>query len=149
MTLGGASARSAMNKPTIGDERKASMKRMMFPEAIAVLSAAGFALRRACVVRRMHGIRQRAEGGDAEARYKLGACHADGEGVEQNFTEAVRWYRKAAEQGFAPAKVGLGMFYRYGLGVEKDERQAAHWLREAAAQGDGAARYALKKQDGA
>ena len=50
----------------------------------------------------------RAEQGDAEAQFNLGFCYDDGRGVEKDYGEAVKWYRKAAEQNFAPAQFNLG-----------------------------------------
>jgi TPR repeat protein len=44
-------------------------------------------------------IRRRAEQGDAGAQYNLGYLYANGLGVTQDHTEAVKWYRLAAEQG--------------------------------------------------
>jgi len=41
-------------------------------------------------------IRMRAERGDAEAQYRLGNVYASGDGILQNDTEAVKWYRRAA-----------------------------------------------------
>ena len=43
--------------------------------------------------------RTRAEAGDAAAQFRLGVHNATGRGVEQDVTEAVRWYRLAADQG--------------------------------------------------
>ena len=40
-----------------------------------------------------------AEQGYATAQHNLGVMYANGEGVEKNLTEAMKWYRKAAEQG--------------------------------------------------
>ncbi len=40
---------------------------------------------------------------------KFGAqerMYSDGEGVEQNFVEAARWYRKSAEQDYSLAQFG-------------------------------------------
>ena len=37
------------------------------------------------------------EQGDAAAQYQLGVMYADGEGVPQDDSEALRWYRMAAE----------------------------------------------------
>lgn len=39
-----------------------------------------------------------AEQGDATAQSNLGALYDNGEGVLQDYKEAVRWYTKAAEQ---------------------------------------------------
>ena len=49
-------------------------------------------------------IRQAAEQGDVEAQVKLGAAYHNGEGVEQDFAEAVKWFRLAAAQGNAQAQ---------------------------------------------
>ena len=44
-----------------------------------------------------------AEGGDALAQFNLGCCYRDGDGMEQNYVDAVRWFRVAAAQEFACA----------------------------------------------
>ena len=38
--------------------------------------------------------------------------YEDGNGVDQNFEETIKWYRKAAEQGDAAAQNNLGHIYR-------------------------------------
>ena len=38
-----------------------------------------------------------AEKGDAVAQYNLGQMYRNGDGVPQDYTEAVRWWRLAAE----------------------------------------------------
>jgi uncharacterized protein len=40
-----------------------------------------------------------ADKGLARAQYNLGVMYRDGQGVQQDYKEAVSWYRKAAEQG--------------------------------------------------
>ena len=40
-----------------------------------------------------------ADQGDIDARYNLGLCYYKGQGVEQDYTEAVKWIRKAADSG--------------------------------------------------
>ena len=37
----------------------------------------------------------------------LGVCYYNGRGVEQNYEEAVKWYKKAAEQGNDDAQIML------------------------------------------
>jgi hypothetical protein len=39
-----------------------------------------------------------AEGGYAAAQHHMGLCHAKGDGVEQNWTQAARWFGLAAVQ---------------------------------------------------
>ena len=47
----------------------------------------------------------KAEAGDADAQYNLGLMYVLGEGVEQDFKEAVKWYQKAADQGDADSAI--------------------------------------------
>ena len=47
----------------------------------------------------------KAKQGDAGAQFMLGDCYYRGEGVEKDFAEAVKWYRKAAAQGDASAQL--------------------------------------------
>ncbi|MCX6631984.1 MAG: tetratricopeptide repeat protein, partial [Candidatus Solibacter sp.] len=51
----------------------------------------------------------RAEKGDAAAQDGLGHIYSQGQGVPQDFTKAVRWWRKAADQGHADAQFNLGV----------------------------------------
>jgi TPR repeat protein len=58
-----------------------------------------------------------------------------GEGVTQDYTEAVKWCRKAAEQGNAGCQGILAIMYAIGRGVSKDGVSALMWLNIAAANG--------------
>jgi uncharacterized protein len=49
-----------------------------------------------------------ADKGDGVAQLNLGVMYEDGEGVPQDYTEAVKWYRRAAEQGIVGAQYNLG-----------------------------------------
>ena len=77
------------------------------------------------------------------AQYGLGLMYADGLGVEQNYAEALTWYRKAADQGHAPAQSNLGWMHENGLGVEQNYAEALTWYRKAAAQGNANAQNQL------
>ena len=88
-------------------------------------------------------IKAKAEAGDAEAQYNLGVMYGSGQGVEQDFKEAVKWYQKAAEQGLAGAQNTLGIMYQKGDGVEQDFKEAAKWYQKAADQGLASAQYNL------
>ena len=73
-------------------------------------------------------IKTKAAAGDIEAQVRLAAMLADGDGVSQDCTEALKWARLAAQKGDSKAQVLLGgMFYR-GLGTTKDVKEAAMWL---------------------
>ena len=46
-----------------------------------------------------------------------GTMYAKGQGVLQDYAEAVKWYRLAAAQGNAMAQANLGLRYAKGEGV--------------------------------
>ena len=77
-----------------------------------------------------------AENGDARGQNNLGAMYANGEGVEVDYVEAVKWFRKAAEQGFAAAQFSLGVMYHTGEGVERDNIEAYKWALRAGWNGE-------------
>ncbi|MEE8152836.1 MAG: tetratricopeptide repeat protein [candidate division NC10 bacterium] len=78
--------------------------------------------------------------GQADAQFRLGFMYYDGQGVPQNYAEAVNWYRMAASQGQADAQLGLGIMYHNGQVVPQDYVQAHLWFNLAAAQGNEDAR---------
>lgn len=82
--------------------------------------------------------------GSAEAQFNFGLMYYLGHGVEQNYAEAVNWYRKAAEQGNADAQENLGWCYTYGNGVEQNDVLAYTWFALAAKQGNGLAKEKVK-----
>jgi hypothetical protein len=65
----------------------------------------------------------------------LGFAYSHGQGVLQDYGQAIQWYRKAADQGDAVAQATLGSLYEHGQGVPQDYAQAAQWFRKAADQG--------------
>jgi TPR repeat protein len=69
--------------------------------------------------------------------------YLNGQGVPQDYAEALKWLRLAANQGFAEAQDGLGRMYEHGQGVPKDDAEAAKWIRLAANQGDAGAQVGL------
>jgi len=82
--------------------------------------------------------------GFPKAKYALGVCYRDGQGVPQDHSEAVKWFRKGADQWRLPrAQYALGVCYRDGRGVPKDYSEAVKWFRKAADQGDAQAQYSL------
>lgn len=78
---------------------------------------------------------KRAEKGDAKAQYNLGSCYENGDGIDKNINEAVKWYMKAAEQGMPEAQSYLGLCYALGNGVSKDSDEAVKWWKNALEQG--------------
>ena len=77
-----------------------------------------------------------AEQGHAIAQYNLGVMYDNGEGVPQDYAEAVKWYQLAAEQGHAKAQNNLGVMYAKGRGVEQDDVLAHMWCNLGAENGN-------------
>jgi len=85
----------------------------------------------------------KAQGGDAEAQYALGALYAIGQGVPQDFPRALEWTRKAADQGHREAQFNLAVLIGSGKGVEANERESVEWLTKAGNQGHSEAQFLL------
>jgi len=88
-------------------------------------------------------IKPLAEKGLPEAQFNIGLLYDKGQGVPQNYAEAVTWYRKAAEQGNAKGQYSLGRMYIKSQGVPQDYAEAVTWLRKAAEQGNAKGQYSL------
>ena len=77
-----------------------------------------------------------AEQGDAIAQSLLGSVYKEGQGVKQDYFEAVKWYRQAAEQGDTDAQTLLGFSYLLGTGIQVNKALAKEWLGKACDNGD-------------
>jgi len=88
-------------------------------------------------------ILNRADVGDSIAQYEMALRYADGEGVPQNYRDAMAWFAKAAANGNDNAQWKLGLGYIKGIGVPHDERKAVVWFKRAANHGDIRAQSAL------
>src|SRR4029450_8402071 len=62
-------------------------------------------------------LKTRAAQGEAEAQNNLGLRYYKGQGVPQDYAEALKWFRLAAAQGNASAQHHLGQLYRGRQGV--------------------------------
>ena len=68
--------------------------------------------------------------------YNLGLMYTTGEGVPQNDTEAVRWFRMAADQGRCQGAVPVWVSCMTLVeGVPQNDTEAVRWFRMAADQG--------------
>ena len=77
----------------------------------------------------MSQVRRDAESGNAEAQYIVGCCYERGDhGLERNYAEAAKWYRRAADQDHHAAQLYLGLLYGQGLGVDLDYIVALKWV---------------------
>jgi TPR repeat protein len=64
---------------------------------------------------------------EADEAYKTGLKYYNGEGVSQNHTEALRWFRKAADQGNADAQLNIRSMYANGEGITQNYRETVKW----------------------
>jgi len=95
--------------------------------------------------RKIYRLRVAAKKGNESAQYELARAYANGEGVERNIQESLRWYRLAADQGNIMAQVSLGRIFEQGTEVTRNTVEAGRWYRRAAANGNYEAQNALKR----
>ena len=79
--------------------------------------------------------RKAAEKGTCWGQLNLGLSYARGDGVPQDYAEAIIWFQKAADQRDAMSQYYLGEMYEKGLGVSADQVKAYQWYCQAANQG--------------
>ena len=73
--------------------------------------------------------------GNALAQSNVGLFYADGHGVDQDFKEAMTWYRKAANQRHAIAQYSIGVMFDYGNRMDNVSNKAMKCSWKAADQG--------------
>src|SRR5262245_47482741 len=84
-----------------------------------------------------------AQSGVARAQNNVGACFAEGLGVERDPKLAARWLTLSAQAGDPVGRRNLAALYFKGEGVEQDYARAAELYRAAAEQGDAPAQDML------
>ena len=82
------------------------------------------------------------------AQYYVGMMHMNGQGTEQSFEEAGKWFRKASEHGIPQAQAKLANLYYKGQGLPRDFEQAYAWNTVAAAYKHTGATAALEEVRG-
>ncbi len=75
-----------------------------------------------------------AEWGKATSQYELGLMYYKGQGVEQNYDEAFKWFRLSAQKGLPDALYYLGLMYYEGKAVARNYSNAFYLFFEAARQ---------------
>jgi TPR repeat protein len=73
---------------------------------------------------------------DPIAQFRVGYLYERGDGVAQDYKEAMRLYLLSAAQGNAVAQFRIGYLYEKDWGVPQDDAQAMRWYKKAAAQGN-------------
>jgi hypothetical protein len=81
----------------------------------------------------------KAAGGDPRAQVSLAVRYRDGQGVKQDYAEAMRWGHLAADQGDAAAMDFVGWMFFEGLGVKHNPTMAAGYFKAAAGESAAAA----------
>jgi TPR repeat protein len=84
----------------------------------------------------VHGVLEVAAQGDAVAQLLLSTLYENGDGVDLDATEALRWRVLAAEAGHPLAMVILGYACFADGAIEPSELEAARWLQAGADQED-------------
>ncbi|HSR63009.1 MAG TPA: hypothetical protein VLN56_06355, partial [Gammaproteobacteria bacterium] len=84
-------------------------------------------------------------GDPGEDSYTRGMAYAYGEGAQQNYEMAFKYFQHAAEQGYVPAQYRLGVAYANGEGTAQDYVAALDWYQKAARQGYAIAQRSLCK----
>lgn len=69
--------------------------------------------------------------GNAEAEYELGYRFYNGLDVEQNRSEARKWFLKASGKGIADAALAAAETYYWGRGVRRDREKSQWFFLEA------------------
>ncbi|MFN9390183.1 MAG: tetratricopeptide repeat protein [Betaproteobacteria bacterium] len=74
---------------------------------------------------------------DPKAATNIGWLYARGQGgVQQDFKEAMLWWKHAARSGYTPAMNNVGLLYANGHGVSRDYEEAFKWWMRAAERGN-------------
>ena len=76
-----------------------------------------------------------ADSGDPDAQISLGMRYRDGLGVERDYVEALRYYRRCADGGNAAGMDNVGFMYLRGWGVPENFHIAAGYFKASAARG--------------
>lgn len=75
---------------------------------------------------------QAAQNGEPNGYFLLGFFYYQGEGVTQNFTESIKWFKKAANNGLCNSYGFLGACYI----TQKNYVEAINWFKKAIDNGD-------------
>ena len=70
---------------------------------------------------------------DGLSQYYLGVMYLKGQGVEQDYDQASKWFRESAEKGVPQAQYKLANMYTEGQGVPQDYEFAYIWYSVGAA----------------
>ena len=69
--------------------------------------------------------------GSSEAITRMGHVYREGWGVEQDLTQAYKYYLKGARKSFHEAQYHLSLLYETGQGCELNLKKAKHWRQRS------------------
>src|SRR5579863_1019256 len=87
-------------------------------------------------------IKAKAQAGDASSQVKLGKRYMNGNGIPQDYAEAMIWLQKALNADPEAANA-IGILYHNGWGVPQDYNRSAEYYRRAAEKGNVPAEFNL------
>ena len=74
---------------------------------------------------------------DAKSMFYIGCCyHYDAQNIQDDFFNAMEWYKKAADLGNIDAVRKIGFLYRHGKGVPQDKAKGFKFIKQAADKGN-------------
>ncbi len=88
-------------------------------------------------------IRALADTGNPDAQYILGLLYYYGLGVQQDYTQSLKFYTQASSGGSVEAMNNLAQLYDCGAGVQRDPKKAVEYFEKAAMKGFPLAAYNL------
>lgn len=143
--LGDDAARTALYLPRINENRGDSEVAQKAATALEFISAAqtGKKIQNEPIYKQgflasLKAREQAAEQGDDWARYYLGSMNYNGDFLNQNYKQALRYYEPIARHGKLPKTLlavvndRLAKMYRDGLGTTPNAAKAAEYARKAA-----------------
>ena len=84
----------------------------------------------------MSSLKAQADQGDAAAQLEYGRCLVQGDGVDQDIPEGVRYCKKAADAGNTAAQVFYARLLDEGDGIARNTSEAARYFKMAMDKGD-------------
>lgn len=86
---------------------------------------------------------EKALNGDGDSMYKLVKAYYYGDGIAQNYSEAIKWAKKGVDLNYASCQNLIGVAYGEGNGVTKSVTEKVKYIKLAANQGNAKAQCNL------
>jgi len=103
----------------------ALVQRLPTPSTVSGSCILTVMARRKITLRRRSGTGRLPTKATPSPRPISGSCTNEGQGVPQDYAEAIKWFRKAADQDRPDAQYNLGVMYQNSQGVPRDYAEAA------------------------